>query len=98
MKSKLECSIFAFLLSILSIKAQKNSNSEWPAYGRDGGGARFSPLKQINDRNVSKLKVAWTYQTGELKKYEGTRAIEKAAFEATPLMIGQTLYFSTPSC
>ena len=98
MKSKLGSSIFVFFLSILSIKAQQNSNNEWPAYGRDGGGARFSPLHQINDKNVSKLKVAWTYQTGELKKYEGTRAIEKAAFEATPLMIGQTLYFSTPSC
>lgn len=73
------------------------SNNEWPAYGRDAGGSRYSNLQQINSNNVGKLKVAWTYRTGELKTYEGTSAIEKAAFEATPIMIGSTLYFSTPS-
>jgi len=75
-----------------------NTKNEWRAYGRDAGGSRYSPLQQINTTNIKKLKPAWTYQTGELKIYEGTNAIEKAAFEATPLMIGQTLYFSTPSC
>jgi quinoprotein glucose dehydrogenase len=76
----------------------KNRNYEWPAYGRDAGGSRYAELNQINVANVSKLKVAWTYRTGELKTYEGTEAIKKAAFETTPIMIGQTLYFSTPSC
>ena len=47
--------------------------------------------------NVNQLQVAWTFQTGELGTYEGTHAMEKAAFEATPLMIGNALYFSTPS-
>jgi len=73
-------------------------NGEWKAYGHDAGGDRFSPLQQINTGNIKNLKPAWTYQTGELKTYEGTRTMEKAAFEATPLMIGQTLYFSTPTC
>ena len=55
-------------------------------------------MKQINESNVSRLKPAWTYQTGELKTYAGTRITEKAAFEATPIMIGGILYFSTPTC
>jgi quinoprotein glucose dehydrogenase len=55
-------------------------------------------LKQINDKNVNQLQLAWTYQTGELQSYAGTSAASKAAFEATPIMIGGTLYFSTPSC
>ncbi|AXY77606.1 pyrroloquinoline quinone-dependent dehydrogenase [Paraflavitalea soli] len=70
---------------------------EWPAYGNDAGGMRYSPLNQVNDKNVASLKVAWTYQTGELGLYEGTEAMKKAAFEATPIMIGRTLYFSTPA-
>ena len=37
--------------------------TDWPAHGRDAGGMRFSPLKQINTANVSQLKVAWTYDT-----------------------------------
>jgi len=75
-----------------------NAQSDWPTYGHDAGGSRFSPARQVNDKNVTALKVAWTFQTGELKTYEGTRAKEKAAFEATPVMIDNTLYFSTPSC
>ena len=43
------------------------------------------------------MHVAWTFQTGELETYAGTEAKSKAAFEATPVMVGQTLYFSTPS-
>lgn len=34
---------------------------EWPTYGHDAGGMRFSPLKQIGPENVGKLKVAWVY-------------------------------------
>ena len=43
----------------------------WPAYGRDPGGTRYSPLKQINSGNVSKLKVAWTYHTHALDPATG---------------------------
>src|SRR5262252_4975550 len=40
-------------------------NGDWPMYGRDPGGTRFSPLDQINAENVSRLRSAWTYHTGE---------------------------------
>src|SRR4051812_37680253 len=91
--------LFAFLLSLLaSLQAQQSIPAgEWPAYGRDGGGSRYSPLKQVTDKNVARLRPAWVFNTGELKTYAGTDALSKAAFEATPLMIGHTLYFSTPS-
>jgi quinohemoprotein ethanol dehydrogenase len=31
----------------------------WPAYGRTYGEQHFSPLDQINQRNISHLKLAW---------------------------------------
>jgi len=34
---------------------------QWPTYGHDPGGQRFSPLTQITPANVSRLKIAWTY-------------------------------------
>lgn len=34
---------------------------DWSSYGKDAGGTRFSPLKEITVSNVSKLKVAWRY-------------------------------------
>lgn len=75
----------------------QESDKEWPAYGGDPGGMRHAASSQINKRNVNQLKIAWTFHTGELNLYEGTNATEKAAFEATPIMVDGTLYFSTPS-
>jgi quinoprotein glucose dehydrogenase len=72
-------------------------NGQWANYGNDPGGMRYSPAKQINTTNVKDLKPAWTYQSGELKTYEGTSLASKAAFEATPLMVNGVLYFSTPT-
>lgn len=72
-------------------------NQEWPAYGNDAGGMRFSSLKEINTDNVKQLQVAWTFRTGELEHYKGTDAAEKAAFEATPVMVDGTLIFTTPT-
>ena len=91
--------IFAVCL-LLNLNAVAESDSakrdgEWPAYGRDGGGARYSPLKQINRDNVKNLKVVWSYRTGAAK-LEG-RSAGKAAFEATPILVDGTLYLSTPS-
>jgi quinoprotein glucose dehydrogenase len=69
--------------------------AEWPAYGNDPGGARYSPLADITRRNVAGLKVAWTYRTGDAAA--GFRSAAKRAFEATPLMVDGTLYVSTPT-
>src|SRR5437764_15460186 len=38
-----------------------DSSKEWPTYGHDPGGMRFSPLTQITPANASQLKVAWVY-------------------------------------
>jgi quinoprotein glucose dehydrogenase len=59
-------------------------STEWPVYGHDPGGARFSPLKQITPQNVGKLQRAWVYKTGE-----------NGNFETTPIVVGGVLYFST---
>lgn len=41
--------------------AQQADAKEWPTYGHDSGGMRYSPLTQINVSNVNSLAVAWTY-------------------------------------
>src|SRR5450631_1689119 len=33
--------------------------TDWPAYGRTFSESRFSPLRQVNDSNVSRLRLAW---------------------------------------
>ena len=67
------------------------AQNDWPAYGRDPGAQRYSPLKQINPGNVDKLVQAWTYQT---KPASDTGA--KRASSTTALMVNDVLYFATP--
>jgi quinoprotein glucose dehydrogenase len=79
-------------------QASRGGEEEWPAYARDPGGMRHSPLTQIHRGNVSALQVAWTFRTGELATYAGTQfPVDKVAFEATPLMVDGMLYLSTAS-
>ncbi|WP_017460744.1 pyrroloquinoline quinone-dependent dehydrogenase [Dyella ginsengisoli] len=66
---------------------------QWSAWGGDAGGSRFAPLKQITPANVAALKPAWTFHTGALAK--GWETEGKLTFEATPLFVDGTLYFST---
>jgi quinoprotein glucose dehydrogenase len=86
----------AFVITVLAARSpgEEKAVLDWPAYGRDPEGSRYSPLGQINRSNVQKLRVAWTYRTGEDvgKSVVGN----KAAFEATPIMVDGTLYLSTP--
>jgi len=68
--------------------------AEWPYYGGDAGGMRYSPLDEINRSNVSRLRVAWTYHTGEVS--DGTKYPVRSAFETTPLIVDGVLYLTTP--
>src|SRR5262250_3186327 len=68
-------------------------SGEWPSYGNDAGGSRYSPLTQIDRGTVVNLRIAWTYRTGEPG---GVAPYAHTAFEATPLMVDGMLFLSTP--
>jgi quinoprotein glucose dehydrogenase len=72
----------------------RDVDGDWPTYGNDPGGTRYSPLAQIDRANVDRLRVAWTYRTGDLPA--GAWANSRIAFEATPIHVDGTLYLSTP--
>jgi quinoprotein glucose dehydrogenase len=83
------CTVFA-----AAVHGQAKPEAGWPTYGNDAGGTRYSTAAQIDRSNVSRLKVAWTYRTGALD--QSKRLIHKAAFEATPILVGGKLFLSTP--
>ena len=64
---------------------------EWPTYGGDTGGTKYSPLDQIDRDNVADLGVVWRWKTENL----GPRPDYN--FRATPLMVGGVLYTSAGS-
>lgn len=72
-----------------------DANAQWQYYGGDAGGMRHSAAKQITPANVDQLEIAWTYRTGELGV--GFVRADKLSFEATPILVSETLYLSTPT-
>jgi len=84
-----------FLLSLPALAAAQTApDAGWANYGNDPGGTRYSPARQIDRGNVAQLKVAWTYRTGALPYDE--ELDKKAAFEATPILVDEKLFLSTP--
>ena len=81
------------IVSLLLIGFASPPAGDWPTYGNDPGGQRFSPLKKIDRTNVATLKIAWTHRTGDAYQPKAGRP---TAFEATPLYIDGTLYLATP--
>jgi quinoprotein glucose dehydrogenase len=71
----------------------EDDEPQWGSYGGDPGGNRHSPLTQIDRTNVGRLKIAWTYRTGELGA--GFARADTLTFEATPILVRDTLYLST---
>ncbi len=67
--------------------------AEWPYYGGDPGGSRYSPLTQITKANVHDLKVAWVFHTGDVS--DGSGGWRKSEFETTPIVVDGTMYLST---
>src|SRR5258707_3658806 len=81
-------------LAAQSAQAQTSAATEWPSYGNDPGGMRYSPLTEINRENVTKLKVAWVFHSGEIS--DGSDGKKRSGFETTPILVDGTLYFTTP--
>ncbi|WP_070304047.1 membrane-bound PQQ-dependent dehydrogenase, glucose/quinate/shikimate family [Janthinobacterium sp. HH104] len=68
-------------------------HNDWSAYGRSGYGDRYAPAAQITPANISGLKEAWTYHTGDFK---GPNDPGEIANEVTPLKVNDMLYLCTP--
>ena len=57
---------------------------EWPSYNRTPTSQRFSPLDQINAKNVGNLKIQCIYELGEITAFEsGLIMVNNALIGAT---------------
>jgi quinohemoprotein ethanol dehydrogenase len=69
----------------LALKNAGKTGEEWLTYGLTPGETRYSPLKQIDTSNVSRLGLAWSFQLGNGGGNQ----------EATPLYWNGNLYAIT---
>ncbi len=77
--------------AVLSGQQQTGPSIEWPYVGGDQAHTKYSPLDDINLSNVGELEIVWKWDAGETPLPDA----RPGSFQATPLMIDDTLYFST---
>jgi glucose dehydrogenase len=65
---------------------QASANQDWPIYGGDANGDRYSSLTQINRENVKQLRMAWRVDVGT-----------EGGLQVNPLVIGRTIFIYSPS-
>ena len=66
---------------------------EWPYVGAEQSHTKYSALADVDRTNVGDLEIAWQWDPNEMPLPE--HGARPGSFEATPLMIDNTLYFST---
>jgi outer membrane protein assembly factor BamB len=67
------------------LKGAEGEPGNWLTYSGNYAGHRYSPLSQINETNVARLRPAWSYQVNSLQR-----------FETTPIVDNGIMYISEP--
>jgi len=78
----------AILFSGSLLSATDSRTAGWSGYGGDLS-SRHSPLRQINRENVARLRVAWTYHTGDID------APNYSNIECAPLVVDDRIYLTS---
>jgi len=82
----LRVSAFAVVCLLTPCAVTAQQNQDWPVYGGNKSGQRYSPLTQIDRTNVKQLRVAWTFDTGEAA----------AGLQTHPLITGGRIFVYSP--
>src|SRR5271169_2859724 len=72
--------------SPVGVAASPQEHQDWPAYGGAPENNHYSKLAQINRTNVSRLAVAWTFDTQE-----------QGGLQSSPLIVDGVLFGITPT-
>lgn len=76
------------LASSAPLAPQAAVSPSWPQHGGVDN-IRYSPLTQINKDNLSQLRVAWTYDSGD--------AFKGSEMQSNPVVVDGVLYATTPT-
>ena len=91
--------LFLFIFLVFDSNAQ---DDDWTSYGKDSGGGHFSKAIEITPDNVKNLERIWVHRSGDY--HDGLNWTEdvipnssqQTSFQATPILVNDTLYYCTP--
>ncbi len=87
-----------FLAGCKNVDKQKSimdTGKNWPVYGGNKAGNRYSPLEQINISNVKNLQVAWMYDAREPVDSANPNQRPKE-IQCQPIVVDGIMYGTTP--
>lgn len=79
-----------FLFSCSGKKFVYETGENFPVYGGNLSGDRYSPLDEINLQNVKSLKVAWTYDSRDSVDIKATGRVNE--IQCQPIVVDGVLY------
>ncbi|MBV9772013.1 MAG: pyrroloquinoline quinone-dependent dehydrogenase [Bryobacterales bacterium] len=88
------CALLVWFAASGRAEQAKPSPGDWPSYNHDMASTRYSPLKQINTKNVAELKSAWTFS---LKGEAPPPRFGGGGSEATPIVVNGVMYVTASS-
>ena len=72
------------------ISCNNRSYDDWTVYGGSAEAIKYSSLVQIDSTNVTDLKIAWEYHTGDADTAKFSQ------IQCNPIIVHGTLYATTP--
>ena len=75
--------------------------TDWPAYGSLPGGSHYSTANEITPENVEHLELAWVHNSGDFREgqtdpEQDFGGVAQSAFQATPIVVDDMLYYCSP--
>lgn len=86
----------ALMLGTRPAGEQGGPDTDWPNYGGNKAGNRYSALNQINLSNVGELEVAWMYDASEKADPAKPGRQRNRAIQCQPIVVNGVLYGTTP--
>jgi quinoprotein glucose dehydrogenase len=80
------------LFLIASCANPQQEQADWPVYGGNKPGNRYSSLKQINLKNVQDLEVAWIYNSADAPVADGSKHRQEHEIQCQPIVVHGILY------
>ena len=92
------------LLIVLTLFNYNNlfaQDDDWGSYGKDSGGKiLLDTNKLVNEQYVKNLEKAWVHRSGDFHEganwKKGINSSLQTTFQATPILVDETLYYCTP--
>lgn len=87
MNYRLLVGLIGVVLLLWAFRMAFESSLDWPEYNGNAARSHFSEASQISTKNVSQLKVAWTYASGG-----ADTVFHRTQIQCNPIVIDGVLY------